>query len=144
MTPYTVWKYSRKELEDIKEELELIFNQFSPAALQFLREKCVEGTINGSFYLQHRPSESTCGCLKGWLCFFNNPVDLPENGTFYWDSEDINYLFDKTGIDVQANEAAIEELFIMEIKKGDTPENSRYSAWLLGVIDTHLESRKET
>ncbi len=87
-----------------------------PNEIPNLRQKFIEGKINGSTY------SGECACLAGTIAnhLKINAEDLPEKFNFPVDS------------------SSPRESFAMSVREGDTPENSQIAAFFVEWIDEAL------
>lgn len=146
MSPFP--EYHDDELEELRETFNTIFAKFNRETIQTLREKVIHGYIEGGVYFGESDDDGNpkpCGCVKGWLSEIISPASV---ATYSFDSipcqaSAIRDTFIKHGIDVVVYEGEPEEAFVCSIHYGDTPENDKYSAWLLETIDLFLAKSVE-
>ena len=90
------------------------------AEVPFLREKLIAGEVDGSQY------EGDCACLIGTLANADGGVAKVCSAIPFYEKGTHNY----------------GEMWFLNIRKGDTPENNEFAKHALVLIDTVLGAKK--
>ena len=116
-----LWQLPRDFINQCSRDILSIFNYLSKE-VKFLKEKLVEGEIDGSQY------QGDCACLIGTLANGDGGIEKVCQAIPFYEKGTHNF----------------GEMWFLNIREGDTPENNQFAAHVLALINMHETGKYHT